>query len=1294
MTQRLSALLLSLFSFMAAAAGAHALQTSASSHAPAARDPQAAVSSITAAPVITTVSPTVITAGEATLFIITGHDFVTTSTVKLGTHALGITDMEADTITATLAANVVTQTAPSTLNIVVTTPGDGNSNAIPITIVPAAAARVALTPAAASVVANGTQAYTAVVYDAFNNIRAGDSVTWTPGISISFNATGALNATAQAPTIAAAYPNAVTVQVRNTPLIIQASVGLTVIPGPVTTVSLSPASAIMASGTVTQVSAVARDTYGNAVTNGSVAWTGPGTFATPSSLMTNYTAPSLTGNYIIQVAVNSVSDSAAIAVTPGPVASIIITPATVSLAAGAQRSYVASAHDAAGNVAPNTPITWTAVGAFGSFNIGTGTTSAVIYTAPTGVGNFTVRASVGAINRTGSVTVTPGPVASISLSPSSATSSPAATTNFSAVARDQYGNVIPSASFVWTTTGGTVAPTSATPNPIVYTAPNTAGSATVRASIGAISGAASVTINPGPLSTINLTPANTTLPPLGTRAYTVLGRDAFGNTIAGLPFVWTSGPGVTLNNPAVGASSASATAGIIAGTDNTVITVSVGAIRDRANVIITPGPLFRIDVSPTGATLAPGDSQVFTATGYDQYNNLITGINVNWQQASFPVNFFPGTLRDTTPTTVRFEAGNTAGAYPNAVRAVVGGVVGTANIAITSAALARIDITPASATLPVNGVQTFTAIGYDAFNNPIPNLAVGWTTSAGVLIAQGPTTATLRASGAAGTYANGIEATTGTFSDASQITLQPGAIASVRLTPNTQSLQVGASMVFQAQAFDASNNLITGVSFTWSTPGNRGSIQSSTAANATFIAGNAAGTYANALLATASGQSGGAEVTITPGPLATLSINPSNITVLAGGSTQFNATSADAFGNPIVNPAVTWSALPAAGSILPNGSFSAGSTPGAFVNAVTVSSNSVSASTNVTVSTATLSTIVISPSVTSMAAGSARVFGAIGRDQFGNDIPGLAFTWSAPEGGVIESATPYSATFRAGSGQGLFPSAVRARVGSVERVASVLITQLAVTLNATPDTLVTNGVNSASIGVLVNDSQGVSVGAGTLVTLSVSGCPGVCTLSLSNPQAEGALSVSGLTDSNGAFFALLRSTYTSVTGTLLSQIVLTATASTRSVSAQASASVPGRFEPTHLRLPLLFREYRQPVTGNQLTCSAYPVTVPGEVTQTAENANNQYWFNAPAAGAVTLSLRNFPSSGTVYVYRVGENKCPASIRLTGPLVASTLGAGNWSQRLTGLTPGAQHIVWVVINPNGLSKQVYTVRLDP
>ncbi len=580
MSQRLSALFLSVFSLMAVVAGAHALESSAPSHAPQASDPHAAVASIAAAPVITTVSPTVITAGEAAEFVITGHDFATTSTVNLGTHALNITGIETETITATLAANIVTQTTPSTLNVVVTTPGEGNSNPIPITIVPAAAARVTLTPGAASVVAGGTQAYTAVVYDAFNNVRASDSVTWTPGISISFSATGPLNATAQAPTIAGTYPAAVSVQVRGTPLIIQASAGLTVTPGPVTTVSVSPDSAIMASGTVTQVSAVARDAHGNAVTNGTVAWTGPGSFATPANLTTNYTAPTVAGNYVIQATVNGVSDSAAIAVTPGPVASIIITPASVSLAAGAQQTYVASAYDAVGNVVPNRPITWTAVGANGSFNIGTGTALPVIYTAPTTTGNYTVRASVGAINRTGSVAVTAGPVATISLSPSSATTTPAATTNFSAVARDQFGNVIPSASFVWTATGGTVAPTTATPNPIVYTAPNTAGSATVRASIGGISGTASVAINPGPLSTINLTPANTTLPPLGTRTYSVLGRDAFGNTIAGLPFVWTSGPGVTLNNPVVGSGSATATAGTIAGTFNTVITVSVGAIRD------------------------------------------------------------------------------------------------------------------------------------------------------------------------------------------------------------------------------------------------------------------------------------------------------------------------------------------------------------------------------------------------------------------------------------------------------------------------------------------------------------------------------------------------------------------------------------------------------------------------------------------------------------------------------------------------------------------------------------------
>jgi hypothetical protein len=101
-------------------------------------------------------------------------------------------------------------------------------------------------------------------------------------------------------------------------------------------------------------------------------------------------------------------------------------------------------------------------------------------------------------------------------------------------------------------------------------------------------------------------------------------------------------------------------------------------------------------------------------------------------------------------------------------------------------------------------------------------------------------------------------------------------------------------------------------------------------------------------------------VRVNAGAPASLAVSPANATVAAGGSQQFSASGADAFGNP-VSPPVTWSVgAGTPGTISPSGLFTAGSTTGS--GTVVASADGVSASTtlNVTVAPAALRTQTIS----------------------------------------------------------------------------------------------------------------------------------------------------------------------------------------------------------------------------------------------------------------------------------------------------------------------------------------------
>ncbi|MCL5053807.1 MAG: hypothetical protein M1447_08360 [Gammaproteobacteria bacterium] len=107
-----------------------------------------------------------------------------------------------------------------------------------------------------------------------------------------------------------------------------------------------------------------------------------------------------------------------------------------------------------------------------------------------------------------SVTVDPGPLASITVSPSSATLAEGATQTFTATGVDSYGNVVgidPS----WTTTvsGGAVGPSSGSST--TFIAGSTSDSGTVTAAQNGVSGSASVTVSPLASMTVSVTNGST-----------------------------------------------------------------------------------------------------------------------------------------------------------------------------------------------------------------------------------------------------------------------------------------------------------------------------------------------------------------------------------------------------------------------------------------------------------------------------------------------------------------------------------------------------------------------------------------------------------------------------------------------------------------------------------------------------------------------------------------------------------------------------------------------------------------
>ncbi len=179
--------------------------------------------------------------------------------------------------------------------------------------------------------------------------------------------------------------------------------------------------------------------------------------------------------------------------TPGPLATITVTPNPRTLAISAIQSFVATGRDAAGNLVSITP-TWSVVALGGTINGSSG-----LFTAGTVTGTFanTVRATSGSIFGSATVTVTaPGGLAAIIVSPNPGSALVSATIQFTAAGQDATGAVVAiPAPLVWSVvnaTAGTINSSSG-----LFTAGATPGtySNTIRATSGGISGFATAIVN-------------------------------------------------------------------------------------------------------------------------------------------------------------------------------------------------------------------------------------------------------------------------------------------------------------------------------------------------------------------------------------------------------------------------------------------------------------------------------------------------------------------------------------------------------------------------------------------------------------------------------------------------------------------------------------------------------------------------------------------------------------------------------------------------------------------------------
>ena len=395
-----------------------------------------------------------------------------------------------------------------------------------------------------------------------------------------------------------------------------ATATVNVSPRPVSSVVLSPGQATMTAGQSLQLTVSLTDDRGQVLTGRQVS------FATSNVQVATVSATGLvTGIAPGSVTITALSEgstgTAAIVVTPEPVASVDISPASGSVVVGSTLQLYATPRNAAGQPLSGRTITWSS-GAPGLASV-----SATGLVTGLTIGNAVVLASVEGRQGSAMIIVRQVPVASITINPASATTAVGQTVTLSAKTLDATGNVLTGRVVGWSSSDQTVATVD---NNGVVTG-IAAGTVTVSASSEGQSNTATVQVTASVATAmlVVVSPAQANVAVGQSVQLSAVVRDANGTVISNAPVTWS-----TSNRFLAGVSSTGVVTGVAAGT--ATITAISGTASGTASISVQV-PLAAVDrivVTPRDPTIDVGKTVQLVATLTDQQGNVLTGRTVTW----------------------------------------------------------------------------------------------------------------------------------------------------------------------------------------------------------------------------------------------------------------------------------------------------------------------------------------------------------------------------------------------------------------------------------------------------------------------------------------------------------------------------------------------------------------------------------------------------------------------------------------------------------------------------------------
>lgn len=341
---------------------------------------------------------------------------------------------------ATVTNGLITPVSRGTTAVVASS--EGQQVSIAVTVV-SDIVTVEVAPAAAELIGNQTQVFTATLKNAAGAVLSGRSVSWASSNGGVATISGAGVATAVAPGQAT-----ITATVEGRTGSVSLRVG-----APVATVAVTPVSATVLIGATQQLTATLKDEQGVAVTGRQVTWTSADT-----AIATVSTTGIVTGKAAGTVSITASSEgkSGSVLITvPPPVATVAITPSAANVLIGQTQQLAAELRAANGQLLNGRTVAWSS----SDQNKVTVTSAGVVTAVASGSATITATSE----GKSGTATVTvPLPVSTVSVEPQSFNVSVGKTQQLVVSLRDALGSLLTQRTISYTTSDSTRARVSST----------------------------------------------------------------------------------------------------------------------------------------------------------------------------------------------------------------------------------------------------------------------------------------------------------------------------------------------------------------------------------------------------------------------------------------------------------------------------------------------------------------------------------------------------------------------------------------------------------------------------------------------------------------------------------------------------------------------------------------------------------------------------------------------------------------------------------------------------------------